>query len=95
MGAGAAPSRGTAPTAPAQTPLQHPQDPHPVGPPLKDPHPWVRRAVGAHLGAEGPGGTLAAALLGTVGYRYIWHRSLPLGSIGEGERKRKTQLRAI
>lgn len=76
-----------------------PPPPAPSGPPprrtpTQGPPPVGPAGHGCPPG-RGAGGALAAALLGTVGYRYIWHQSLPFGSIGEGERKRKTQLRAI
>lgn len=72
---------GTAPTSPVQTTLK------PAGP-LH--HPGTPAAL---LGTGCPPGTgpavLMAALASTVGYPYIWHQLLPLGSIGEGERKGK------
>ena len=73
---------------PAELSRCSPVSPAPTAP--HSPHPTAHPP--AHLGAGRAG---AHALLGAVGYGYVWHQSLPLGSIGEGERKRKTQLKAI
>lgn len=72
---------GTAPTSPVQTTLK------PAGPLHHSGTPAALLGTGCPPGTEPA--ALMAALASTVGYPYIWHQLLPLGSIGEGERKGK------